>query len=328
MEFRSKSPGRVVEEIACLAKQYRRLDFQIVDNILDRRYFTDVLPRLRQAGHNVSLFCETKANLKREEVQLLKEAGVDSIQPGLESLSTPILKLMRKGVTAFQNVRLLKWCAQYGVRVHWNLIYGIAGEPVEEYARMAELMPSLTHLQPPTLGCIVLDRFSPYHQRPGDFGLEILGPRPHYRFIYPVEEETLADLAYVFEYRHADGRDPAMYVEPVRRAVEVWQANRESAFRSLRYRRGPGFLIVSDRRPNLEAADYSFGEVEALIHLACEDGATVAEAFNATRVAGMTDVSPDDVWEFLDDLVESRLAFEEGGRYLALALPANLTERL
>jgi len=40
----------------------------------------------------------------------------------------------------------------------------------------------------------------------------------------------------------------------------------------------------------------------------------------------MTDVSPEDVQEFLDDLVESRLAFEEGGRYLALALPANLPE--
>ncbi len=328
MEFRSKSADRVVEEIAALANRYRRLDFQIVENILDRCYFKDVLPRLRQAGYDLSLFYETKANLKRSEVQLLKEAGVDSIQPGLESLSTPILKLMRKGVTAFQNVRLLKWCAQYGIHVYWNLIYGTAGEPVEEYARMAELIPSLTHLQPPTMGCLVMERFSPYHQRPGDFGLEMVGPLPHYRFLYPVDEPTLTDLAYGFEYRYSDGRDPEIYSEPVRRAVEIWRANREAAFRSLRYRRGPGFLTITDRRPNLETADYSFGESEALIYLACEDGATAAQAFEAVRGAGTTDVSVEDVQEFLEDLVESRLAFEEGGRYLALALPVNLTEKL
>jgi len=327
MEFRSKSPDRVVEEIMSLAKRYRRLDFQIVDNILDRHYFTDVLPKLRQAGHNISLFYETKANLKREEVQLLKEAGVDTIQPGLETLSTPILKLIRKGVSAFQNVRLLKWCAQYGIHVYWNLIYGIAGEPVEEYARMAELIPSLTHLQPPTMGCIVLDRFSPYQQRPGDFGLELVGPLPHYRFIYPVDQATLADLAYAFEYRHADGRDPEIYVEPVRRAVEVWHANRETAFRSLRYRRGPGFLTVNDRRPNLEKADYSFGEPEALIYLACEDGATPRDAHVALCAAGMTDISLEDVEDFLDELLALRLAFEEDGRYLTLALPVNLPEK-
>jgi len=34
----------------------------------------------------------------------------------------------------------------------------------------------------------------------------------------------------------------------------------------------------------------------------------------------------DDVTEFLDELVELRLAFEEGGRYLALALPPDLLE--
>ena len=64
------------------------------------------------------------------------------LQPGIESLSTPILLLMRKGVTAFQNVRLLKWCAEYGIHVFWNVIYGFWGELPEEYARLARLTPS------------------------------------------------------------------------------------------------------------------------------------------------------------------------------------------
>jgi ribosomal peptide maturation radical SAM protein 1 len=322
MTFRSKSPDRVIDEITALAERYQCLDFQIVDNIIDLRYLRELLPRLRDSGYDFRIFYETKSNLKRDQVRLLREGGLDRIQPGIESLSTPILKLMRKGVTAFQNVRLLKWCAQYGLRVSWIVIYGFPGEPPEEYARMAEIVPSLTHLEPPMIARLRVERFSPYHERPSEFGLEVTGPLPHYRFVYPVDEATLNDLAYTFEYRHLDGRDPETYAGHLCRAIERWQAAGESAFRSLRYRRGPGFLTITDRRPNLEAADYTFDETEALIYLACEDGATAAQVYESVRGAGIEDVSAEEVQEFLDELVDSRLAFQENGQYLALALPA------
>ena len=44
------------------------------------------------------------------------------IQPGIESLSDHVLKLMRKGTTALQNIQLLKWCREYGVQPEWNLL--------------------------------------------------------------------------------------------------------------------------------------------------------------------------------------------------------------
>jgi ribosomal peptide maturation radical SAM protein 1 len=326
MAFRSKSPARVVEELTTLARRYGQLNFQVVDNILDHRYFRELLPELRDSGHNLSLFYELKANLTREQVRLLRAAGVDRIQPGLESLSTPILRLMKKGVTAFQNVRLLKWAAQHGLRIYWNVIYGFPGEPVEEYARMAEVVPSLVHLQPPTVCRLVLNRFSPYHERPGEFGLEVVGPRPWYRLVYEADEATLTDLAYTFEYRHLDGRDPEAYTAGLRRALEAWREQWPSSYRTLRYRRGPGFLVVYDRRPGLETADYVFDEREAQIYLACEDGATAAQVWAGLDPATTTDLDVDDVTGFLDELVGLRLLFEEGGRYLALALPPDLPE--
>jgi len=328
MAFRSKSDDRVVEELTALAQRHERLDFTLVDTILDMRYFRDVLPRLRDAGHDLSLYYETKSNLRREQVRLLREAGVNFLQPGIESLSSPILALMRKGVTAFQNVRLLKWCAEYGIHVFWNVIYGFPGEPPEEYARLARLVPSLTHLVPPTLCRLAIHRFSPYHDRPAEFGLEVLGPLPWYGLVYPADEATLAELAYNFAYRHADGRDPETYVGPLREAIEAWQAANAAGYRALRYRRGPGFLVVHDRRPNLEPADYSFSEREARLFLACEDGATASEARAALGEAETTDLDVDDVQEFLDELVGSRLMYEEDGRYLALALPAKLPEHV
>jgi len=328
MAFRSKSDDRVVEELTALAQRHERLDFTLVDTILDMRYFRDVLPRLRDAGCDLSLYYETKSNLRREQVRLLRDAGVNFLQPGIESLSSPILALMRKGVTAFQNVRLLKWCAEYGIHVFWNVIYGFPGEPPEEYARLARLAPSLTHLAPPTLCRLAIHRFSPYHDRPAEFGLEVLGPLPWYRLVYPADEATLAELAYNFDYRHADGRDPETYVGALREAIEAWQTSHPASSRALRYRRGPGFLAVHDRRPNLEPADYSFSEREARLFLACEDGATAAEARAALGEADAADLDVDDVQEFLDELVGSRLMYEEDGRYLALALPAKLPEHV
>jgi hypothetical protein len=155
--------------------------------------------------------------------------------------------------------------------------------------------------------------------------LEDLGPLPWYRLVYPIDGEALTGIAYNFDFRHADGRDPETYVGPLRAAIAEWQAGRSAAYRALRYLRGPGFLVVQDRRPGL-TADYSFDEHEALLYLACADGATPAEAWATLQASRPTDVDVDDVRTFLDELVSSRLAYEEQGRYLALALPASLPE--
>jgi ribosomal peptide maturation radical SAM protein 1 len=323
LTFRAKSPERVLTELAELARRHGRLDFFFVDYILNRKYFEDLLPRLRDSGYDLRIFCETKANLRRDEVRLLQEAGFTAIQAGVESLSTPVLKLMRKGVTALQNLRLLKWCAEYGLRLYWNVLYGIPGEPPEEYDAMADLVPSLVHLEPPRLVPLQLDRFSPYFESPAEFGIVPLGPRRDFRFVYPaelVDEAALAEIVYSFEFGYRDGRDPDTYTAALRRRVREWQSTGRGAIGTLRYRRGPGFLIVTDRRPGLEPAEYRLGEAEARIYLACEDGATAEEAWRAAR-SSASGPAARDVRAFLDELVGSRLACRIDGRYLALALP-------
>ena len=47
---------------------------------------------------------------------------------------------------------------------------------------MADSVPSLVHLEPPMLIQVMLERFSPYFDHPTEFGIEIIGPLPHYRF--------------------------------------------------------------------------------------------------------------------------------------------------
>jgi hypothetical protein len=124
------------------------------------------------------IFYEVKANLRRNQVEMLRRAGITWLQPGSESLHSGVLELMDKGVQAWQNVQLLKACRELGVRLSWNFLWGFPGEDDGWYAEMASWLPALEHLQPPS-GVIRVrfDRFSPYHQRPGKFGLS-LQPRP------------------------------------------------------------------------------------------------------------------------------------------------------
>ncbi|HSQ24013.1 MAG TPA: RiPP maturation radical SAM C-methyltransferase, partial [Pyrinomonadaceae bacterium] len=149
MAFRSKSPSLVVEELLALARKHGQLNFTAVDNIIDMSYFRDFLPKLQDTGYDFTLFYETKANLKKEHLWAMRQAGIVAFQPGIETFSTPLLKLMDKGVTALQNIRLLKWCAELGIHARWNFIYGFPQEPIDEYDRMADLVKSLTHLRPP-----------------------------------------------------------------------------------------------------------------------------------------------------------------------------------
>ncbi|HYV10320.1 MAG TPA: RiPP maturation radical SAM C-methyltransferase [Pyrinomonadaceae bacterium] len=199
MKYRLKSPERVLDELAELKRLYGIGSIQFVDNILDMSYFKTVLPRLADSEEKYALFYETKANLKREQVQLLARAGVRWIQPGIESLDDRILTLLAKGNSTLMNLQLLKWCCELGIDVSWNMLSGIPGESDSWYANMADWLPAISHLQPPTgVSRVRYDRFSPYHMRPNDFGLT-LEPSRTYPYVYPLSKEALMRLAYSFE---------------------------------------------------------------------------------------------------------------------------------
>jgi len=322
MNFRSKPAERVFDELHTLSQRYRKLHFMVVDNIIDMNHVKELLPMLRASDIDFSFYYETKANLKKHEMRLLRDAGVRTIQPGIESLSTPILKMMRKGTTALQNVRFLKWCAEMGITPDWNLLYGFPGEPPEEYSRMADVMLSLTHFTPPcSVHPICINRFSPYFNTPNEFGIRIEGPKPWYRFLHESNDDDLNDLAYFFEHGYDDGRDPMDYVEPVHRVTKLWMQDADKSYRKLTIRRGSDFVQVVDGRSSSKGGTYTLDGVAGEAYLACERGATPRRVWSTLSPEYRSGVTENDVKDFLDQMVEKRIVFEESGHYLSLALP-------
>src|ERR1041385_4737862 len=225
MQFRSKSARRALAELTYQTERYPGCDVEMTDNILDLAYFKDFIPELARRKLDLGLFYETKANLRKEQIRMLRDAGIRSVQPGIESLHDSVLKLMRKGVSALQNIQLLKWCKELGVEPLWNILVGFPGEPAEGYAWMAKVMPLLTHLPPANFISIVrLDRFSPNYFEGETLGLAKIEPLDAYRYVYRgVPDDALRNLAYHFEYEYQQPQDVAAYAKPVAYALRDWQ---------------------------------------------------------------------------------------------------------
>lgn len=163
----------------------------------------------------------------------MARAGMVQIQPGIESLSTNVLKLMRKGVAGPANLSLLRDAASLGLYVLWNILYGFPGEEVEDYSGLPELFEALEHLRPPEYCVpIVIDRFSPHHRNPTAFGIDSYLPYPGFAALFPPGAPVMS-LAYHFVGQHttalmSDGPTLARLHAAVDAWSEQWAPGRRA----------------------------------------------------------------------------------------------------
>ena len=135
MAFRSKAPERVLQELRNLTGHYHTLNVSVIDNIMNMDYVKRVCEPLAEHRCDYKIFWEVKANLAPRQLKAMADAGIIHVQPGIESLSTHVLELMRKGISMLKNVRFLKWAGYFGLQADWNLLTGFPGEREEDYAR-------------------------------------------------------------------------------------------------------------------------------------------------------------------------------------------------
>lgn len=319
MRFRSKSPGRVLDELEEQAKRYRSFRFEAVDNILDMAYFTKLFPVLAQNETGYEMFYEVKANLNREQLKLMAQAGITHIQPGIESLSSNVLRLMRKGVRAIQNVNLLRWAQYYGMRVDWNILWGFPGETEQDYADQVAVIPQLRHLPPPGVSArIWLERFSPIFTEQDTFRLRHRTPERSYRYVYPASVD-LERAAYFFDYELDDGLPDSTYTG-LRLAVEDWSsAWQDGGPPVLKYWSAPRFVQIYDERQQGAEGSYALENTLADLYLACVNRPTTAAA---VRRSLNLRLPAEGIQEVFEEFQRQGLMFLDGQFVLALAVPA------
>lgn len=163
LKYRRKETDRIIYEVEELVKQYSQYEFSLTDLSLDFKIIKKMLPILREQKFTSVFFTEIRPEFALKHMALLRDAGFKYIQPGIESLNTNVLKIMNKGTTALLNIRLLKEALIFNVSLSWNIIYGFPGEKDSDYQSICEIIPLISHLEPPeNIGKLRLDRFSPF----------------------------------------------------------------------------------------------------------------------------------------------------------------------
>jgi magnesium-protoporphyrin IX monomethyl ester (oxidative) cyclase len=320
LDYTSMSASRAIRSIQSLLDRYasRSTLFWSVDNIMPKSYPKEVLPFLRPPP-GVELFYEVKANLTEAEVRAFASAQVTSIQPGIEALSTDVLRLMRKGSNAFTNVRLLKACRRYGVRPTWNILLGFPGEEESVYQSYLALVPLLFHLHPP-MGCypVRFDRFSPYYDHPEEFGLA-LEPDDFYELAFPFRGPDLEAFAYYFKDVSPDpayARHVSTWKEPVSRTVNQWRARWEGSGSKPRLELVPG---SDGRGPAVVDSRGAFSQTYDVPELATELLGVLEEPVGRDRITGR-DAPYRRLAEALDWAMERQLVFVEGSHLMSLVV--------
>jgi ribosomal peptide maturation radical SAM protein 1 len=252
MSYRQKSWERVAHEVDYLADRYKPASIQFADNILSMDYFESLLPYWANRPGTISKFFEVKSNLNRHHLQVLKSAGVVHLQAGIENLADATLRIMKKGVTGAQNVAFLRWCAELGLQVHWNLIFGFPKEDFGDYQLNLTLMRNMVHLAPPDGGGpIRLDRFSPNYLVWKEKGFSEIRPMPAYRHVFALSrEEDFWDIAYYFDYDQPNLEKVTELTETLLAQMDTWREKKlkgEAGELAVEPAPGEGYCLVDTR---------------------------------------------------------------------------------
>jgi len=250
--FREKSPERVIEDLEILTARHPTNKLCVVDWIMPASYFRELLGLLEAEVPNLHTFYFVKANLSLDNVVALKKAGAAIIQPGIEALSSSLLKRMDKGVSTSQNIALLRYARSVDLAVTWNLLHSFPGDELHEFEETLKLLPLLRHLHPPTGAFdLSIDRFSPYFDNPVKYGVSNIRPSDSYSAVFPADAD-LAKIAYHFnaDFLSASRDNPGL-IEKIVAEVEVWRGawDYESALPALAVTRltGDQFLLMDTR---------------------------------------------------------------------------------
>jgi len=315
--YRNKTAEKMLEELSTLCKRYQSLDFTFCDNALPvkegRRFFAtmaEVEPDLR-------FFAEIRGTTSLESLKGFKKGGLDTIQVGIEALSTSLLKKMDKGVTAIENLAIMKNALAAGIRLEGNLIVEFPGSTQDEVAETIDTLDYVFPFHPLAPAAFFLGHGSPVACNQEEFGITALLAHSKNKKLFP--SNTLNSLTLLTsEYRGDRGKQKNRW-QPVRKKIQAWQkfhkSRKQNQQPALRYRDGSSFIMIWQEVPDAPPLRHKLTGVSRQIYLFCSQIRSLDELQSQfPAIKGPT------ILAFIDQLCQKRLMFREQNRVLSLAI--------
>jgi ribosomal peptide maturation radical SAM protein 1 len=315
--FRRRSKERILAEVRHQIERYGVASLYLVDDLITNQMITEVFPELPALHPRLRItFMEMRTTgCTERHLDLLAQAGVQLVQPGIESMDDGLLERMSKGTTVFHNIMFMKGARERGIRVSHNLILGFPQATPQELERQYRNLRQILHLDPPFLIELSLVRYSPYWHQREKYGLYNWRPDDFYACIYP-DGTDLERIAYEF---HADCDHRPL--EPLYRAtvefVREWQRSWNSPDPPFLWleENPDGSALIRDGRLPGDPVLFPLDSLQARLYRSIMSRPLVPE-----RMAEICGAPVCQVQALLEEWLEEGLVLESKGRYLALAL--------
>ncbi|MEN8780597.1 MAG: RiPP maturation radical SAM C-methyltransferase [Desulfobacterales bacterium] len=319
--YRDKKPQQVVREVDILTTRYRCLSVAFVDNLLPRTSSGEIFQKLAGLKKDLHFFCEIRADTPREWLERMKRAGVAELQIGIEALSTRLLVKLNKGITAIENLAVMKTCEELGLVNASNLILHFPGSDQED---VDETLHNLEFAQPYyPIQCVRfwLGLGSPVWSNPVNFGLRSINNHPNWATLFPPEVFTM--VRFPLQSYRGDRTVQQKLWRPVQAKVKHWkraytELHQGSFYKPiLGYYDGGEFLVIRQRRFRADTLTHRLVGSSRKIYLFCKQPRALAEI-----QARFPKITTDQLLDFLHMMVGKKLMFDENRRFLSLAVSA------
>ncbi len=318
--YRTKPTRRVVDEVNHLIDRHQLLGLSFSDNAIAENHAMELFEEIRQLDKDLSIFIELRANATAALIRKMRQAGVETVQVGIEALSSRLLGKMNKGVCAIDNLAIMKHCEASGIINASNLMLHFPSSDADDVAETLQALDFARWYRPLKTVRFWLGLDSPVYRYARRFQIRSVFNHPNLKKLFP--DQVAATFNFLIQGYRGDRMRQLRLWRPVEKAVRQWRKDYETMRRqtggrpTLTVRNGGGFILIEQRLPAQPTARHRLTGVSAEIYRACAITRSLDELDQQ-----FSSHSRYQIRQFCQSLVDKRLMFAEAERYLSLAVP-------
>jgi len=323
-KYREKKFEKIIQEIQYLSDKYNILNFQLIGNTLPKKNYKTLLRKLKDIGKDFSFFVETRAGeLKNEDYTILKDAGFNEIQIGIETFSFNYLKKINKGVHVIDNIAALKSCKENGIKVNYNIITNYPNEEPVDFKETKENINLIKqYLDPPHISSLAVEFGSDIFNNYYDYNIKSLDYTDIDKIMFP-KDYLEKDISYIFNFKQKKEIKENDWADLVKKwnneyhQFEIKGLEKRTVIDRFifYYLDGKNYLKIYDKRNPENIKIYVLDDIERKIFLFCNNVKTfnnIKEKFPKFNEKKFKII--------LENFEKSGIIIKEKNRYLSLPL--------
>jgi radical SAM superfamily enzyme YgiQ (UPF0313 family) len=151
--WKGLSAKRVIDQIEYLVNNYniKFINFLEDNFTVDLRRVHEICDLLIERGNPVRWECESRVGLDKKTLKKMKIAGCEYIGFGVESGSSRILELIKKGIRLEEVIETFRFCREVGIKPMIYIMYGFPTETIADVRANLKLLKKIDYYECDTM---------------------------------------------------------------------------------------------------------------------------------------------------------------------------------